>query len=258
MVMFYAPWCGFCKQLKPDYSAAATELKPKSILAAIDVNRPENAMIRKTYNITGFPTLLYYEGGQMKYTYEGENNKAAIVKFMQNPTAPPLAKPKEADWASETDSEIVHLTSSNFEPALEDEKSVMVMFYAPCKFYEEIFNFKFVKVTKIANLFYLPLRLNYLITGCGHCKRMKPEYEKAATIMKEKKIPGVLAALDATKENSIASQYNVKGYPTVKYFVNGEFKFDVNVRDSDKIIEFMKVSTMQILCSYSLKRRILL
>lgn len=61
LVMFYAPWCGFCKQMKPDYSAAATELKPKFVLAAIDVNRPENAVIRKAYNITGFPTLLYYE-----------------------------------------------------------------------------------------------------------------------------------------------------------------------------------------------------
>lgn len=55
-------------------------------------------------------------------------------------------------------------------------------------------------------------------------------------------IPGVLAALDATKEAEIGSRFNVKGYPTVKYFVNGEFKFDVNVRDADKIVEFMKVS----------------
>lgn len=70
---------------------------------------------------------------------------------------------------------------------------------------------------------------------------MKPEYEKAAVIMREKKIPGILAALDATKENSIATQFNVKGYPTVKFFAHGEFKFDLNVRDADKVIEFMKV-----------------
>lgn len=61
MVMFYAPWCGFCQQLKPDYAAAATELKPKYILAAIDANRPENSIIKKLYNITGFPTIQYYE-----------------------------------------------------------------------------------------------------------------------------------------------------------------------------------------------------
>lgn len=77
--------------------------------------------------------------------------------------------------------------------------------------------------------------------GCGHCKKMKPEYEKAATIMKEQKIYGVLAALDATKESAIGAQFGVKGYPTVKYFVNGEFKFDVRVREADKIVEFMKV-----------------
>lgn len=50
-----------------------------------------------------------------------------------------------------------------------------------------------------------------------------------------------MAALDATKDGPIATRFGVKGYPTVKYFSFGEFKFDVNVRDADKIIEFMKV-----------------
>lgn len=207
LVMFYAPWCGFCKTLKPEYSGAATELKPKYVLAAIDVNRPENAVIRKLYNITGFPTLLYYEGGRMKHTFEGENNKAGIMAFMENPSERPVMKNKDPDWASEANSEIVHLTETNFEPVLKDEKSALVMFYAP---------------------------------WCGHCKRMKPEYEKAAEIMRKENIPGVLTALDATKESAIGTKFGVKGYPTVKYFVNGEFKFDVNIRDSDKIITFMQ------------------
>uniref|UniRef100_A0A336KFI3 CSON002835 protein n=1 Tax=Culicoides sonorensis TaxID=179676 RepID=A0A336KFI3_CULSO len=207
MIMFYAPWCGFCKRLKPDFSLAATELKQDYVLAAIDLNRPENAVLRRQYNISGFPTILYFEGGIPKYTFEGENNKEGLVSFMKNPTAPPPSKPKEEDWASDSNSEIVHLTSSSFEPALKDENSVLVMFYAP---------------------------------WCGHCKKMKPEYEKAAERMKNEKIPGVLAALDATKESQIGAKFGVKGYPTVKYFSNGEFKFDVNVREADKIVEFMK------------------
>lgn len=50
----------------------------------------------------------------------------------------------------------------------------------------------------------------------------------------------MLAALDATKEAAIASALKVTGYPTVKYFSYGEMKFDVNLRDADKIVNFMK------------------
>ncbi|XP_061394505.1 protein disulfide-isomerase A5-like [Musca vetustissima] len=208
LVMFYVPWCGFCKRLKPDFSKAATELKSEGyVLAGMDVERQENALARRAYNITGFPTIIYFENGKLKQIYEGDNNKDGIVSFMRDPTSVLIKKPKESDWSADTNSEIVHLTKQNFEPALKDEKSVLVMFYAP---------------------------------WCGHCKRMKPEYEKAALEMKQKHIPGVLAALDATKESAIAEQYGVKGYPTVKYFVNGQFKFDVNVRDADKVVEFMK------------------
>lgn len=50
----------------------------------------------------------------------------------------------------------------------------------------------------------------------------------------------MLAALDGTKDTQFALKHGVQGYPSVKYFVNGEFKFDVKVRVADKIISFMK------------------
>ena len=34
---------------------------------------------------------------------------------------------------------------------------------------------------------------------CGHCKRMKPQYEEAAAAMKKDGKTGVLAAVDATE-----------------------------------------------------------
>ncbi|CAH1401957.1 unnamed protein product [Nezara viridula] len=206
LIMFYAPWCGFCKTLKPEYSAAASELKGTHILAAIDVYRPENVGIRVKYNISGFPTLLYFHNNEVKYTYEGKNNKDDIIKFMRDPSSF-NAESKEEEW-SDGENDVVHLSSSNFDELIKNEESALIMFYAP---------------------------------WCGYCKRMKPEFEKAATRMKTEKVKGILAAVDATKDRDLAKQFEVKGYPTLKYFQFGELKYDVSpLREADDFYEFMK------------------
>lgn len=51
---------GYCKKMKPDYAQAAKILEGDGILAAIDVNKPENGAVRQKFNISGFPTLLYF------------------------------------------------------------------------------------------------------------------------------------------------------------------------------------------------------
>ncbi|KAH3868542.1 protein disulfide-isomerase A5-like [Dreissena polymorpha] len=205
LVMFYAPWCGYCKRLKPDFAAAASELRNEVNMVGVDVDKPDLYTLRAAFNITGFPTIYYFEEGQLKYKYGGENNKDGLIKWLKNP-GPPEEPKADTQWEDEAP-EIAHLHDDTFTDYLATHSSVLVMFYAP---------------------------------WCGHCKKMKPEYVEAAQKMVAEEIDGALAAVDATVDKKLGEQFKVQGFPTVKYFKDGEFKFDVNERTADKIMEFMK------------------
>ena len=72
MVEFYAPWCGHCKALAPEYAAAATELKGEAVLAKVD-GTEENGLMDK-YEVLGFPTLYFFADGVHK-AYSGPRTK---------------------------------------------------------------------------------------------------------------------------------------------------------------------------------------
>ncbi|KAK8798829.1 hypothetical protein WA158_007913 [Blastocystis sp. Blastoise] len=83
MVKFYAPWCGHCKALAPEWIKAATAMKGKVHFAEVDAT--VNTDLAGEYQIQGYPTIKVFKGGrkdeQSVSDYSSERTAAALVDF---------------------------------------------------------------------------------------------------------------------------------------------------------------------------------
>ncbi|KAK7324940.1 hypothetical protein VNO77_28910 [Canavalia gladiata] len=86
MVEFYAPWCGHCQALAPEYAAAATELKGENVILA-KVDATEENELAQVYDVQGFPTVYFFIDGIHK-PYNGHRTKDAIVTWIKKKVGP--------------------------------------------------------------------------------------------------------------------------------------------------------------------------
>jgi protein disulfide-isomerase A6 len=60
-VEFYAPWCGHCKSLEPEWNAAATAMKGQVKFGKVDATVESSLASR--FGISGYPTIKYWGYG---------------------------------------------------------------------------------------------------------------------------------------------------------------------------------------------------
>jgi len=60
LVEFYAPWCGHCKKLAPDYEKVANAFRNEKNIVVAKVDADAHKEVGTKYGFTGFPTIKFY------------------------------------------------------------------------------------------------------------------------------------------------------------------------------------------------------
>ncbi|WWC87598.1 protein disulfide-isomerase domain [Kwoniella dendrophila CBS 6074] len=193
LVEHYSPKCSHCRAFAPTWTQMAKDKQHLERLSGFhmgQVNCLAQGDLCNSNGIKFYPQLMLYVDGEAKPHYTGDRSYADLEKFINEKTAEYTQSHDNAGADGgegsvgdrpNMDGQVVEIDQAQFE-TYKEKGPAMVEFFAP---------------------------------WCGHCKKLRPTYEKLAQEMKGKL--NVLA-VDCDQHNSFCRSVGIAGYPTIRMY----------------------------------------
>lgn len=191
-VMFYAPWCVFCKRIEPTWEQLAEVSKEEDnniVIAKVDCTT--DSILCNEHDVTGYPTFKFFKAGETKGTkFEGTRDLPSLISFLNDELGTTLGNADVVPPVFEAVNGSLELTKHTFD------KHVSTGYH-------------FVK-------FYAP--------WCHHCQKLAPTWEELANSLHNNNNNNYIriSKVDCTQHQAVCWQFNIKGYPTLLWIEDGK------------------------------------
>lgn len=269
-VEFFAPWCGHCKKLAPEYEKAARALSGKVRVGAVDMTVDGEA--GAPYGVTGYPTVKFFGENKAKpIAYDGARTAKAIVGFgkkqfkklaeqkttgeatdtkveeqvksEEKKTEEPVKKeakieeaPKDTvqDKKTATETKVDDIDEGEEEMTEDERQQALLLAEEPDVVILTSDNFDEL-VTESEDMWFV----DFFVPWCDHCRLMRTDWSRLAKslrgVMKFGKIAGNLY-------NQWAIARGVDSYPKLIAYPPGDKSQNVTyegTRDYDSMFKFI-------------------
>nr|CDS34617.1 protein disulfide isomerase A6 [Hymenolepis microstoma]CUU98685.1 protein disulfide isomerase A6 [Hymenolepis microstoma] len=243
VVKFYASWCSHCENFAPKFKKAASVLKGFVSFGVVDNEAHGNFGDR--FNVGGYPTVLIFRNDRSVTSptkYSGPRTVEGLTEFLMKQVHEVVVSTAKKEGVkldfdigascSSSSSSTCGGSSDHSSSQQKDTDSRQQQQHGSQEAEITLTDANFDSLVLQSDYDWL---VAFIAPWCGHCQNLKPEWRKAAEKLRGKVKVGTV---DATVHENLARRYQIRGFPTIKYFKSGVVEDYDRGRFADDIVAF--------------------